>query len=196
MCNDQYLSVAAEAIVIGYNTAFHDEPPVSNWWALTDTEWQGKVYAPNPAKSVTTLSAMAMLQKYESLLEQAYFDHYGVPFSGQSGEGAAKTFIRKLLENGLHIVNSSDETAEAIGAPGTTEDNLGIIVSSKIRLTDIGYTFANIYDAAPFGGFINPVNIMVAGGSKNINAANLFILWIIHFNSLEFLVLHNSLDVD
>ncbi len=178
-CDEEYLSVLGELIVIGYNSALHDEPPVSNWWELTEPKWSGKVYAPNPAKSVTTLSAISMLFKYEAMLEQAYFERYGEKFEPQNGEGAAKTFVRRLLENGLNIVNSSDETAEAIGAPGYSEDNLGIIVSSKLRLRDIGYTLNMSYEAVPFKGIANPVNIMIAGGAKNVSSAKLFIRWIL-----------------
>ncbi len=177
-CDDEYLSVMGELIVIGYNGALHDKPPVSNWWELTEKQWYGKVYAPNPAKSVTTLGTISMMFKYESMLEQAYYNRYGIRFEPQNGEGAAETYVRRLLENGLNIVNSSDETAEAIGASGA-EDNLGIIVSSKVRQRDIGYTLLNNYDADPVAGFANPGNIMLAGGTKNINSAKLFIRWIL-----------------
>ncbi len=178
-CNNEYLSVMGEIIVIGYNSALHDECPVKNWWELTEKQWYGKVYAPNPAKSVTTLGTISMMFQNEDMMEQSYYDRYGVAFEPQNGEGAAETYVRRLLENGLNIVNSSDETAEAIGAPGTIEDNLGIIVSSKVRQRDIGYTFMNCYDATPVAGFANPGNIMLAGGAKNINSAKLFIRWIL-----------------
>ncbi len=177
--DEEYLSVLGEVIVIGYNDLIHSKSPVSNWWELTEEQWRGKVYAPNPAKSVTTLAALSMMQKYEQELEKAYYERYGEKLVSQNGEGATETFIRRLFENGLNIVNSSDEAAEAIGAPGFAEDNVCIIVSSKIRLREIGYNIAISYETVPFNGFVNPVNISVAGGAKNVSAAKLFIRWIL-----------------
>ena len=35
------------------------------------------------------------------------------------------------------------------------------------------------YDLEPFAGVINPANILIAGGAKNINSAKLFVRWIL-----------------
>ena len=172
-------SVLAEVIGITYNDRLFNAPPISNWWELTEPQWKDKVYAPNPARSVTTLATFAMMLKNEKVLEQAYLQHYGKAFTPENGESIAFAFMRKLVENGLHIVNSSDDVADAVGLPGVKEQRLGIMVSSKLRLRPIGYDLQICYDTMPLCGVVNPVNIMVAGGAKNSNSAKLFVRWVL-----------------
>ncbi|MCR5331460.1 MAG: hypothetical protein K6E62_09780, partial [Lachnospiraceae bacterium] len=58
-------------------------------------------------------------------------------------------------------------------------DAVGILNASKLRLRDQGYPLQVCYELEPFAGVINPANIMIAGGAKNINSAKLFIRWIL-----------------
>lgn len=93
-------------------------------------------------------------------------------------EAVTRYFIRKLIENDLQIVNDSDDIANAIAAPGTNSDAVGILNASKMRLREQGYPLMSCYDLQPFAGVINPANIMIAGGAKNINSAKLFIRFV------------------
>ena len=68
---------------------------------------------------------------------------------------------------------------EAVGAPGTTEARVGIVISSKMRYNDIGYNLTPVEDIAGFDGVFVPNSIMIAGGSKNVSAAKLFIRWVL-----------------
>ncbi len=174
----ELLTLMQEAIVFAYSDAVYTEPPVDNWWELTEEQWRGKVLMPNPTRSVTTFAFLAMFIKHEQEMAKAYADRYGKELETLPGEGAGKTFIRRLVENGLVLVNSSDEVAEGVGAPGIQENMVGIMVSSKLRMRDLGYTVQISEQMKPFVGVLAPSSIMIAGGAKNINAAKLFIRWI------------------
>ncbi len=63
--------------------------------------------------------------------------------------------------------------------PGSGSESVGIIISSKTRLRDIGYEMTNHYGMEPFCGVYTPVSVMLAGGAPNINAAKLFVRWLL-----------------
>lgn len=174
----ELMPLFTEGIFITYNPTLFDEYPVSNWWELTEPTWTDRVYAPNPSLSVTTLSMFNMIIKNSDLFEQAYTEYYGIAFESENGENAGETFIRKLVENGLIIVASSDDIVDSISMPHITEPYLGLMVSSKLRLQSIGYNIDFCRDVSPFDGVTSSVNVMIAGGSQNINAAKLFVRFI------------------
>ena len=177
--NEDLLMLAGEAVVLTYNTLYYSEPPIHNWWELTEEKWLDVVYLPNPAKSVTTLGFLAMFIKNGEIMARTYEDLYGEPLEVPPGENAGQVFIRRLVDNGAVIVNSSDEVYEEIGSPGSHSPAIGIMASSKVRFRDIGYEMAVNYDMGPFCGVYAPISIMIAGGSKNINAAKLYIRWVL-----------------
>ncbi len=167
-----------EAVMFAYNNSVYSKSPISNWWELTEEKWRGKVLMPNPIRSETTFAFINMMVKNEAVLADSYKERYGKELEALPGEGAGKTFFRMLVQNGLTLTNSSDEVAEGVGAPGIKYPMVGIMVSSKIRLCDVGYAIAVDNDIAPFAGVASQNKIMLAGGAKNINAAKLFIRWI------------------
>ena len=177
--NEDLLMLAGEAAMFSYNERHYPEPPVSNWWELTEEKWRGMIYAPNPARSTTTLAFFATVIEYSDLMAQAYEDLYGRPLTLPDGENAGREFIRRLLNNGVILTNSSDETAEEIGMPGSSSPSIGIMISSKTRLREIGYEHLNQYDMEPFCGVYVPINMMLAGGSQNVSVAKLFIRWLL-----------------
>ena len=177
--NGDLLMLAGEAAVFSYNEKFYPASPVNNWWELTEEKWRGMIYAPNPTRSMTTLAFFATVIENSGLMAQAYEDLYGQPLILPDGENAGREFIRRLLNNGVILKNSSDETAEEIGMPGSNSPAVGIMISSKTRLREIGYEHLNHYDMEPFCGVYVPINMMLAGGSQNTNAAKLFIRWLI-----------------
>ena len=54
-------------------------------------------------------------------------------------------------------------------------DCLGIMISSKLRMRDIGFAIAPVTGLAPFDGVYAPNSISIVGGAPNINAAKLLI---------------------
>jgi iron(III) transport system substrate-binding protein len=177
--DDEVLMLANEAAMLYYNDTYYDEQPVTNWWELTEEQWRGKVTMPNPARSQTTMAAFGTFIKESDAMEKAYEERYGKPIELPNGESAGEAFVRELVENDVVIVNASDEVAEAVGAPGTASATLGIMVSSKMRLKAIGYNLHYCEEMAPFDGVATPINIMMTGGAKNVNAAKLFIRWVL-----------------
>ena len=177
--NDYLLMLAGEASVLCYNEFYYTEPPICNWWELTEEKWRGMVYLPSPTRSMTTLALFCMVLGNSELMAQAYEALYGQPLSLPQGESAGREFVRRLVANGAVIVNSSDEVAEIVGAPGSRSPDIGIIISSKMRMRDIGYEFLNSYETEPFAGLYTPISVMMVGGAKNVNTAKLFIRWLL-----------------
>ncbi|WP_027398403.1 ABC transporter substrate-binding protein [Anaerovorax odorimutans] len=174
--NEAYLSVLLEAALLNYNDDYYSEPPITNWWELIDLKWKGKVYITDPSRSMISYTLFSMMDEHSEEMCQAYTDYFGEEYIGE--EAVTRYFIRKLIENDLQIVNDSDDIANAIAAPGTQSDAVGILNASKMRLREQGYPLLSCYDLEPFAGVINPANIMIAGGAKNINSAKLFIRFI------------------
>jgi iron(III) transport system substrate-binding protein len=177
--NGDFLMLAGEASVLSYNGEYYSEPPVNNWWELTEETWRGMVYLPSPTRSMTTLAFFCTVIQHSDEMAKAYEGLYGKPLELTEGENAGREFIRRFMMNSANIVNSSDETAEEIGMPGSLSPSVGIIVSSKTRLRDIGYEMVNHYEMEPFCGVYTPINVMMAGGAKNVNAAKLFVRWLL-----------------
>ncbi len=75
------------------------------------------------------------------------------------------------------MVNSSDEVSDAVGL-NTDKEALGLMVSSKLRLNKIGYNLEFATEVEPFDGVASSVNVLIAGGAKNINTAKLFVRFI------------------
>lgn len=182
---EDYLSVLLEVALLAYNDNTYKESPISNWWELTEPEWKGKVYITDPSRSMISYTLFAMMEEHSDEMKKAYFDYFGeeyLPIEGQAerenSESITQYFIRKLLENDLQVVNDSDDIANAIATPGTESNTVGILNASKMRLREQGYPLMACYDLTPFAGVINPANIMIAGGSQNVNTAKLFVRWI------------------
>ena len=177
--NEAFLMLAGEASVVCYNELYYSAPPINNWWELTGEQWRGMVYMPSPTRSMTTLALFCMMIENSELMARTYEDLYGYPLELPQGENAGREFIRRLMANGAMIVNSSDEVAEIIGAPGSRSPNIGIVISSKMRMRVIGYEIFNHYEIEPFAGLYTPISVMMAGGAKNVNTAKLFIRWLL-----------------
>jgi iron(III) transport system substrate-binding protein len=176
---DALLMLVSEASMLYYNDTYYTAPPISNWWELTEENWRGKLTMPNPARSLTTMAVFGTFIKESDKMAAAYEARYGKPIELTNGESAGEAFVRMLVENDAVIVNSSDEVAEAVGAPGEALPTVGIMVSSKMRLKGIGYNLHYCDPMEPFDGVATPVNIMMTGGAKNVNAAKLFIRWVL-----------------
>lgn len=177
--NQEMLPVVIELQQAFYNSEVYDAPPIHNWWELTEEKYKNKVVMPSPLKSISSMGFYSMILKNDDIMEQSYYNLYGKQLSLQSGETAGEAFWRMMFENGLILVNSSDEVFDMVGTPGQTDPPIGIMISSKIRMRDLGYEIKPIFDMDSFSGVYSSNNIMIAGGSKNLNSAKLFIRWIL-----------------
>lgn len=177
--NTDQLEFLGEGEQIFYNTEVYDAPPVTNWWQLTEPRFKGHIYVANPLRSEQVLALFITMVQKSDEMALAYRDLYGKDLDIPQGSNAGKVFLQKLIGNGLQYTNSSDEVVEVVGTPGQTDPPLGIMISSKVRMQDIGYKIAPIFNVQPSAGIYAPKSIMIAGGAKNVNAAKLFIRWIL-----------------
>lgn len=84
-----------------------------------------------------------------------------------------------MAAKNIVFTNSSDDVLEMISSSGDNSAEIGIMISSKMRYMELGYSFEPIYKLEPFSAVYTPNNITIAGGSKNINSAKLFIRYIL-----------------
>ena len=173
------LEFLGEAVQLFYNDEVYNTPPVSNWWELTEPEFKGKVWVPAVPRSETTFALLgAMLQRNDEMAA-AYKELYGRELEIPEGNSAGRIFWEMLMNNDPQIANSSDDVVEAVGRPRQTDPPVGIMVSSKVRMRDIGFAIQPVYDIAPSAGVYVPNGVMIAGGAKNVSAAKLFIRWLL-----------------
>lgn len=177
--NDETVCFVGEAETLFYNTGVFSDQPVGNWWELTEATWRGRVYMPNPFKSLSNIALMSMIIKNSDLMAEAYEDRYGKPPELSDNETAGELFIRMLYENGVRLTNTADECVEFVGTSTAENPVLAIMISSKLRMRDVGYDIMTASGLKPFGGLYTPNSVMIAGGSKNVNRAKLFVRWLL-----------------
>lgn len=177
--NIDRLEFLGEIIQMYYNDEVYDEPPVHNWWELTELRFRDKVYIATPLRSYTTFSALCTMVQNSDEMARAYKELYGKELEIPPGSSAGELFLQRLMDNGLRQVNSSDEVVSAVGMPGQTDPPVGIMISSKVRDRDIGLALAPIFNAQPRAGTYVVTCAMLAGGAKNVSTAKLFIRWLL-----------------
>lgn len=177
--NGAVLDFMVEAAMLFYNDTVHGAPPITNWWELTEPRFRGRFYMVDPLRSHTTNALMFTMIERSDEMAQAYYDLYGKDLLVPEGSSAGQEFWRMLLENDAQFTSSSDEALEQVGMPGQSDPPVAILVSSKERKTDLGYSIAPIYDMQPAAGVLVPGSVMMHAGTKNVNAAKLFIRFIL-----------------
>ncbi len=175
-CVGEMVTFINEAELLFYNTEKYDSCPIENIWELTLEQYYEKIYIPNPIRSFSTYALFGSILEQSEALEKAYIKLYGhKPDLGDSSS-VAELFLSMLSKNAV-FTNSSDEVYEALGTTGGKAD-FGIMVSSKLRMQNYGYSFepANI---EPFYGCKTSFAVMIAAGSKNVSTAKLFIRYLL-----------------
>ncbi|MEM1485607.1 hypothetical protein V6615_12145 [Oscillospiraceae bacterium PP1C4] len=176
-CQDD-LMFLGEAVMLFYNTRSNSSSPVRNWWQLTEAAFHGRVFLPNPLSSTSTYSFFELIVKNADQMASSYQEYYGQKLVLPEDTNAGEYFLERLIQNAA-LLNSSDEVLEAVSSSGGENDAVGIMISSKIRKTAIGYDVGIAYNLSPFDGVYTPSSIFIAGGSPNVNTAKLFIRWLL-----------------
>ncbi|MCR5155645.1 MAG: substrate-binding domain-containing protein [Butyrivibrio sp.] len=164
------ISFLDEAEIVFYNSGKYDSQPIKNIWEMTEDEYKGRIYFPNPLRSFSTFAFVGSSFEHEDEIRSAYRDYYGKEFE-PSDQSAAEALWSGIARNTV-FTNSSDEVLEALN---TDAADLGIMVSSKLRFRDVGYNVAPIYKLEPFCGSRTSYAVMIGSGSRNINSARLFV---------------------
>lgn len=176
-CADQTITFLNEAEMLFYNSEVYKECPISNIWELTDEKYAKKLYIPNPLRSFSTYAFLCGLQEYEEELLEAYHSYYGKSPELSVNQTVYELFCEKISQNAV-FTNSSDEVCEMLGCEGGQAE-FGIMVSSKLRMTEYGYHFKPVYTLEPFSGGRLSFSVMLAYGSPNVNTAKLFIRFLL-----------------
>ncbi|MCR5212529.1 MAG: extracellular solute-binding protein [Lachnospiraceae bacterium] len=164
-----------EAELLFYSTKHFSECPIENIWELTDEKFKGRIYMPNPLRSFSTYAFCASSLEYSKEFEASYTQYFGEnPVLSDSGN-AAKLFWERISKN-IVFTNSSDEVTEALN---DGKADFGWCVSSKMRLSDVGYSLAPVYELLPFSGCRTSYAVMLTADCRNESSAKLFVRFLL-----------------
>ncbi len=163
--NPSYTATATpmyiELTQLFYNTeVYPDGSPITNIWQLTEPQWKGKITMQNPLDNLSWgawITGFCVGEEPEKLAN-AYKELYDEELVLSDGcENAGFEFLKRLRENDPIFCASSDECAEAVGAPGQSDPPVGFSASSKLR------------KAADNGWVLNSVNLYPNTGIPAVN---------------------------
>lgn len=156
-----------------FNGAKFESSPIENIWELTDEKYKGTIYIPSPLRSFSTYAFCGSSLNCAIEFEEAYREYFKKEYEPTLGKNASEDFWKAVIGN-IVFTNSSDEVAEALLNENSAA-NFGIMVSSKMRMADVGYSMKPIYTLKPFSGCRSSFSVMLAKGAPNVNCAKLFI---------------------
>lgn len=166
--------------VFSFNTEKSEQIPVTNIWQLTEPEWKGRVQFKNPNLAGVNANFLTMLtsDKWAAKIAQAYKDYYGKEIV-LTTENAGYEWMKGFFNNA--VLGTSDSTiAENVGTKGQKEQLMGLFVLSKLRYAaKKNLALAPIKEMQPFSGFYFPTYAQLTANAQNINAAKLFIEYLL-----------------
>lgn len=178
-CNGELLNFVAEAEQLFYNPTVYETCPIDNWWALTEPEWEGKIYMNSPLRSHPAYATVHAVIERSEEMAKLYEDYFGEALEIPEGSCAVEIFWEMLVANGLQFTTSSNELVEIIGGDVSTNDGMALMISSKIRRSAIGLNVTPAYGVAPCDGVYSANSVSIAGGSNSTATAKLFIRWLL-----------------
>lgn len=163
------------ANVIAYNTGLNDICPISNIWALTDPEWKGRIAMQDPLGKPAYTDWFNQLQDhYDDRMAAAYRDHFGKPLDMSKGTATAQ-WVAGLAANQPLLTHSDSDAAQAIGAPDTKENFVGVLSTGKFRENANGMKLGICPGIEPFSGFMGAKMLFITKGAPSPAAARLFV---------------------
>jgi len=160
-----------------YNTEVYDEPPVTNWWDLTEPEWKGKVLLNDPVSDITYSELFVTIIQNSDEMEEAYKDKYGEEIE-LTEENAGYEFISRFIANDPILMSSGEDIIEGVGQSGQTDPPIGFTSSSKLRhIEQSGLPIDGTFDLNPKVSVISSKTLYVANQASHPNAAKLLIRW-------------------
>src|SRR5699024_6381371 len=162
-----------------YNTEVYDEPPVTNWWELTEPEWKGKVLLQDHVSDVTYSELFITIMQQADEMEEAYQDKYGEELE-LTEENAGYEFIKRLIENDPVLISSGEDIIENVGQTGQENPPIGFASSSKLRhIEQSGLPIEAIFELNPRVSLMGAKVLYVADLAEHPNAAKLMIRWVL-----------------
>ncbi len=185
---EQPFAVARHAIdVWGYNSQIHPEGcPLNNWWQLTDSTLEGKIYTEDPMTDVSTMAKWATVAEHGDEMAAAYKALYGVEWTtdaaaqtdafGQVVPNAGWLWVKKMAQNHPVVVDEIDIAYASVDMDPATEPGYGWTGWNSVEDTEAGdIVMAPCLDMAPSIGIAKTSYLAVANMAPHPNAAKLFI---------------------
>jgi iron(III) transport system substrate-binding protein len=150
--------------------------PIKNVWDLTTPKWHGKLAMEDVSSKSDFINFFTQLSLYGTdQLTQAYKDKFGKA-PKVTEKNIAWKWVKEVLKNDPILVKSEDNAADAVGAPGQKHAPVGLMSPSKLKNNaSKGYHLAVCDGMKPWVGFEHLVVGQIVKGTKNPNAAKLFI---------------------
>lgn len=160
-----------------FNNEKTTDPVITNVWELTEPQWHGLIQFKDPNQEGVNSNFLTMLTspEWSVKLEEAYRKHYGEDIV-LTTENAGYEWIQRFFQNGVVLGNSDTTISENIGIKGQANTTLGLFVYSKTRFDETkNLALQPMTEIEPFSGFYYPIFAQMTSNAKNINAAKLFI---------------------
>lgn len=154
-----------------------DEVYLTNIWQLADPANYGLFSVKDPYSEGVNFNFFTMLTTPENAekLAKAYKDYYGKDIV-LTTENAGYEFIKALYQNGIVLGTSDTKISEAVGAKGQAKTWVGLFSMQRFATAAAkNLALAINYDMEPFAGFYYPIYSIITSNAKNINAAKLFV---------------------
>jgi len=170
------LFLGVSSNVFSYNTALNKEGcPVRNVWELTEPKWKGHVTMQDPlGKPAFTDWFNQLEEHHDADLAKAYELLYGRPLT-TNFSSATEAWVAALAKNQPLLTKNDGSAAEAVGAPDTKENFIGLFSTAKFRENKNGMKLGICADLEPFVGYSIPSLIFIVKGTPSPNAAKLFV---------------------
>ena len=169
-----------------FNSENSTDAPVTNIWQLTEPEWKDRVQFKNPNQEGVNSNFLTMLtsDEWSGKIADAYKEYYFINIAATT-ENAGYEWMQAFFNN--TVLGTSDSTiAENVGTKGQKDQLIGLFVLSKTRYVETkDLALATAPDMAPFSGFYYPIYAQLTSNAQNVNAAKLFIEYLMTAEGFE-----------
>ena len=169
-----------------FNSENSTDAPVTNIWQLTEPEWKDRVQFKNPNQEGVNSNFLTMLtsDEWSGKIADAYKEYYGKDIE-LTTENAGYEWMQAFFNN--TVLGTSDSTiAENVGTKGQKDQLIGLFVLSNPRYVETkDLALATAPDMAPFSGFYYPIYAQLTSNAQNVNAAKLFIEYLMTAEGFE-----------
>lgn len=172
--------ITTDPNVWAYNTeVFGDTCPVNNMWQLTTPEYNGKIVFQDVALKPSFFdwfNQMALDKDTE--MRAAYKELFGKDLETDL-PSATHEWVKQFQANGIRLTNSSEDIAEAIGAPGLTDPSFGMSSVAKFRENqNADFKLGICREIKPWIGPAYGKVAVIAAGTKSPNTSKLFVRYL------------------
>lgn len=163
--------------VWAYNTDVNTEGcPIDNMWDLTTDEWKGLIAIPDPLLRNETMFWFNQIEAHgDDQMREAYKEKFGEDLVTEEASATAE-WVKRLARNSPTVTRSDSDVGPIVGAPGQEKPFIGFVSSAIFRnAKKDGYGMGVCDGLKPWVGQLTPRVAVIATGTKNPNAAKLFV---------------------